>query len=70
MVGRWDLPGSPGRSAMSLPAKATPIEMLAEIHNAQGGRLHNTAFSDEAAAAFTQAAERPEIKTLEGQILG
>jgi len=60
----------PGRSALLLLVKDTPIETLAETLNAQGGRLHHTTLSDEAAAAFTQAAERPEIKELEGQILG
>ena len=60
----------PGRSALLLLVKDTPIETLAETLNAQGGRLHHTTLSDEAAAAFTQAAERPEIKELQGQILG
>jgi uncharacterized membrane protein len=52
----------PGRSALLLLVKDTPIDTLAETLNAQGGRLHHTTLSDEAAAAFTQAAEMPEIK--------
>jgi uncharacterized membrane protein len=60
----------PGRSALLLLVKDTPLDTLAEILNAQGGRLHHTTLTDEAAAAFTQAADRPEIKAVEGQILG
>jgi len=60
----------PGRSALLLLVRDTPIDTLAETLNAQGGRLHHTSLSDEAAAAFTQASSRPEIKALEGQILG
>ena len=55
----------PGRSALLLLVKDTPIDTLAEILNAQGGRLFHTTLSDEAAAAFTQAAEAPEIAALE-----
>ena len=51
----------PGKSALLLLVKDTPIDTLAEVLNAQGGRLHHTTFSDEAAAAFTQAAEVTEI---------
>jgi uncharacterized membrane protein len=60
----------PGRSALLLLVRDTPLDTLAETLNAQGGRLHHTTFSDEAAAAFTQAAETPEIKALEGQVVG
>ena len=60
----------PGRSALLLLVRDTPIDTLAETLNAQGGRLYHTTLSDEAAAAFTQASGRPEIKALEGQILG
>jgi uncharacterized membrane protein len=56
---------TPGRSALLLLVKDTPIETLAEVLNAQGGRLHHTTFSDEAAAAFTQAAGAPEIAALD-----
>jgi uncharacterized membrane protein len=55
----------PGRSALLLLVKDTPIDTLAEVLNAQGGRLFHTTLSDEAAAAFTQAAEAPEISVLE-----
>ena len=57
-------------SALLLLVKDTPIATLAETLNAQGGRLHHTTLSDEAAAVFTQAAERPEIEELRRQILG
>ena len=60
----------PGRSALLPLVKDTPMETLAETRNAQGGRLHHTTLSDEAAAVFTQAAERPEIEELRRQILG
>ena len=60
----------PGRSALLLLVRDTPIDTLAETLNAQGGRLHHTTLSDEAAAAFTQAGGTPEIRALEGQILG
>lgn len=56
----------PGRSALLLLVKDTPVEVLAETLNMQGGRLYHTTFSPEAAAAFTQAAEAPEIRALEG----
>jgi uncharacterized membrane protein len=59
----------PGRSALLLLVKDTPIDTLAETLNAHGGRLHHTTLSDEAAAAFTQAAEMPEIKSVEGRVL-
>jgi uncharacterized membrane protein len=59
----------PGRSALLLLVRDTPVDTLAEALNAQGGRLHHTTLSDEAAAAFTQAAEMPEIKSVEGQVL-
>jgi uncharacterized membrane protein len=55
----------PGRSALLLLVKDTPIDTLAEVLNAQGGRLFHTTLSDEAAAAFTQAAEAPEISSVE-----
>ena len=55
----------PGRSALLLLVKDTPIHTLAEVLNAQGGRLFHTTLSDEAAAAFTQAAEAPEISALD-----
>ena len=45
------------------------IDTFAETLNAQGRRVHHTTLSGEA-AAFIQAAERPEIEELEGQILG
>ncbi len=54
----------PGRSALLLLVKDTPVEVLAETLNAQGGRLFSTTFSSEAAAAFTQAAESPEVRSL------
>ena len=54
----------PGRSALLLLVKDTPIDTLAQTHNAQGGRLYHTTLTDEAAAAFTQAAEAPEIRSL------
>jgi len=54
----------PGRSALLLLVKDTPIDTLAETLNAQGGRLYHTTLSDDAAAAFTQAAEAPEIRSL------
>ena len=60
----------PGRSALLLLVRDTPLDTLAETLNAQGGRLHHPTLSDEAAAAFTQAAEMPEIKALEGQVAG
>jgi uncharacterized membrane protein len=59
----------PGKSALLLLVKDTPLDTLAETLNAQGGRLHHTTLTDEAAAAFTQASEMPEIKSLEGQVL-
>ena len=55
----------PGRSALLLLVRDTPIDTLAEVLNAQGGRLHHTTLSDEAAAAFTQAAGAPEISALD-----
>jgi len=55
---------TPGRSALLLLVKDTPIDTLAEILNAQGGRLHHTSLSDEAAAAFTQAASSPELRAV------
>jgi len=54
----------PGRSALLLLVRDTPIDTLAETLNAQGGRLYHTTLSDDAAAAFTQAAEMPEIRSL------
>jgi uncharacterized membrane protein len=60
----------PGRSALLLLVKDTPIDTLAETLNAQGGRLHHTTLSDEAAAAFTQAGDVPEIKAAEERIIG
>lgn len=60
----------PGRSALLLLVKDTPIDTLAETLNAQGGRLYHTTLSDEAAAAFTQAADAPEIRALEGRTSG
>ena len=57
----------PGRSALLLLVRDTPIETLAEVLNAQGGRLHHTTLSDEAAAAFTQAAVAPEIAAVDRQ---
>ncbi len=54
----------PGKSALLLLVKDTPPDVLAETLNAQGGRLHTTTLSDEAAAAFTQAAESPEVKAM------
>lgn len=54
----------PGRSALLLLVKDTSVDVLAETLNAQGGRLFHTSFSPEAAAAFTQAAESPEIRAL------
>jgi uncharacterized membrane protein len=55
----------PGRSALLLLVKDTPIDTLAEVLNAQGGQLFHTTLSDEAAADFTQAAEAPQISVLE-----
>ena len=55
----------PGRSALLLLVKDTPIDTLAEVLNAQGGRLHHTTLSDEDAAAFTQAAEATEIAPID-----
>jgi len=60
----------PGRSALLLLVKDTPIDTLAETLNAQGGRLHHTTLSDEAAAAFTQASGMPEIRALEERMSG
>ncbi len=54
----------PGKSALLLLVKDTPVDVLAETLNAQGGRLYSTTLSDEAAAAFTQAAESPEVRAL------
>lgn len=54
----------PGKSALLLLVKDTPVDVLAETLNAQGGRLYSTTLSDEAAAAFTQAADSPEVKAL------
>lgn len=54
----------PGKSALLLLVKDTPVDVLAETLNAQGGRLFHTSFTDEAAATFTQAAESPEVKAL------
>lgn len=52
----------PGNSALLLLVKDTPIDTLTETLNAQGGRLHHTSLSDEAAAAFTQAAHSPDVQ--------
>ena len=60
----------PGRSALLLLVKDTPIDTLTETLNAQGGRLHHTTLSDEAAAAFTQASGMPEIQALEERMSG
>lgn len=54
----------PGHSALLLLVKDTPVDVLAETLNAQGGRLFSTSFSPEAAAAFTQAADSPDIQQL------
>lgn len=54
----------PGKSALLLLVKDTPVDVLAETLNTQGGRLFSTTFSPEAAAAFTQAAESPEVQQL------
>lgn len=55
---------TPGRSALLLLVRDTPIDTLAEVLNAQGGRLHHTSLSDEAAAAFTQAAASAEVQAV------
>lgn len=54
----------PNRSALLLLVKDTPVDVLAETLNAQGGRLFSTTFSDEDAAVFTQAASSPEVQAL------
>jgi uncharacterized membrane protein len=54
----------PGRSALLLLVKDTPIDVLSSTLNAQGGRLFHTTFSPEAAEAFTQAAASPEVQAL------
>lgn len=51
-----------GGSALLLLVRDTPIDTLTETLNAQGGRLYQTSLSDEAAAAFTQASESPDLK--------
>ena len=53
---------TPGDSALLLLVKDTPVETLTETLNAQGGRLYHTSLSDEAAAAFTQASESPDVE--------
>jgi len=50
-----------GDSALFLLVKDTPIETLVEELNTRGGRLFSTSLSDEAAAAFTQAANDEQV---------
>lgn len=52
----------PGDSALFLLVKDTPVEVLVETLNAQGGRLFHTSLPDEVAKAFTQASEYEEVK--------
>lgn len=52
---------SAGDSALFLLVKDTPIDTLVEELNTRGGRLFSTSLSDEAAAAFTQAANDEQV---------
>jgi uncharacterized membrane protein len=52
---------SSGDSALFLLVKETPVETLVEELNTRGGRLFHTSLSDEAAAAFTQAAHDEQV---------
>lgn len=52
---------SSGDSALFLLVKETPVETLVEELNTRGGRLFHTSLSDEAAAAFTQAARDEQV---------
>lgn len=52
---------APGHSALFLLVKDTPIDTLVEELNTRGGRLFSTSLSDEAAAAFTQAANDEQV---------
>lgn len=50
-----------GDSALFLLVRETPVETLVEELNTRGGRLFHTSLSDEAAAAFTQAARDEQV---------
>jgi hypothetical protein len=50
-----------------LLVKDTPVDVLSQTLNSQGGRLYKTSFSPEAAAAFTQAGNSPEVMALGSQ---
>ena len=50
-----------GDSALFLLVRDTPVETLVEQLNTRGGRLFHTSLSDEAAAAFTQAASHEQV---------
>jgi uncharacterized membrane protein len=52
----------PGDSALFLLVKDTPVEVLVETLNTQGGRLFHTSLPDEVAEAFTQASEYEGVK--------
>ena len=57
----------PGKSALLLLVKDTPVDVLSQTLNSQGGRLYKTSFSPEAASAFTQAGNSPEVMALGSQ---
>jgi uncharacterized membrane protein len=53
---------TPGNSALFMLVKDTDPATLAKTLNMQGGRLYHTSLSDEAAEAFTQAANHEDVQ--------
>lgn len=53
---------APGDSALFLLVRDTPIDTLTEELNTRGGRLFHTSLPEDAAAAFTQAADDARVR--------